>query len=40
MVDMDAVIAKTPLSWAAAITSSQKESAYLDMLKLGIRARD
>jgi len=40
LVDMNAVIAKTSLSWAAAITSSQKESAYLDMLKLGIRARD
>lgn len=40
IVDAQAVVRKAALSWGAAITSSQKESAYLDMLALGLRARD
>lgn len=40
LVDGPAIIRKASLTWGAAITSSQKESAYLDMRALGIRARD
>lgn len=39
LVDGYAVILKSALTWGGSITSSQKESAYLDMLKLGMRAR-
>ena len=40
LVDGAAVVRKAALSWGAAITSAQKESAYAEMLQRGIRARD
>lgn len=40
IVATQAVVRKASLSWGAAITSAQKESAYLEMEKLGIIARD
>ena len=39
IVARDAAVIKDSLEWAAAITSSQKESAYGDMRALGIIAR-
>ncbi len=39
IVTRDAAIKKGALQWAAAITSSQKESAYLDLASRGIIAR-
>lgn len=40
LVSAPAIIRKGSLSWGASITSSQKESAYLDLAKLGVLARD
>jgi len=40
VVDGAAVIAKSALYWGAAISTAEKESAYKEMLALGIRARD
>ena len=39
IVARDAAVIKGSLEWAAAITSSQKESAYGDLAKVGIIAR-
>jgi len=39
LVTRDATVIKGSLEWAAAITSSQKESAYLDLAARGIIAR-
>lgn len=39
VVARDAEVRKADLQWGAAITAAQKESAYLDLAKLGIVAR-
>lgn len=40
IVDQPAVVRKAALSWGAAITAAQKESAYRDLRAIGILARD
>lgn len=39
IVCRDAVVLKATLQWSASITSAQKESAYVEMAKLGVIAR-
>lgn len=40
LIDNHAIVRKASLSWAAAITAAQKESAYLDLRALHVIARD
>lgn len=40
LVCREAVVVKSALQWAAAITSAQKEVAYKELAKLGVVARD
>jgi hypothetical protein len=40
LVARDAVVVKGALQWAAAISAAQKESAYLDLARRGVIARD
>lgn len=40
IIARDAVVMKGALQWGASITAAQKESAYLDLAKRGIIARD
>jgi len=39
IITRDAVVSKSDLQWAAAITAAQKESAYLDLASRGVIAR-